>query len=269
MQIFYLSSMKIHLSPIVIILLAVICLSFKKNAMHKNPVVAHRGAFKAQSLPENSIAALRNAISLKCTGTEFDIWMTADDSLVICHDPEFNHLKIEETSYQSLINSGTLSNGEILPLLRNYLTEGLNNNNQTQLVLEIKPSKISNERSVDIAKRVLRMVNDFKAEANVAYISFNYDVVKYISSVDVNAITQYLNGDKTPEELKDAGIKGLDYHYSIYKKHPDWIKEAKKLGLILNVWTVNNEADLKFFLSEKFDFITTNEPELLFSLLNE
>ena len=237
--------------------------------MHKNPVVAHRGAFKAKSLPENSIAALKNAIDINCAGAEFDIWMTADDSLVICHDAEFNHLVIETSTYQQLLDAGTLSNGEHLPLLTSYLSAGLMNNNQTQLVLEIKPSNISNERSVDIARGVLKTVKDFNAEANVAYISFNYDVVKYISSADANAVTQYLNGDKTPKELKEAGIKGLDYHYKVYKKNTDWIKEAKELGLILNVWTVNNEADLKFFLAEKFDFITTNEPELLFSLLNK
>ncbi|MDA3613427.1 glycerophosphodiester phosphodiesterase family protein [Polluticaenibacter yanchengensis] len=257
------------LSATVILLIAVISVGYKKFQMHQNPVVAHRGAFKAKSLPENSVAALKNAISLNCAGAEFDIWMTADDSLVICHDPEFNHLNIETSTYKTLLNSGTLPNGESLPLLHQYLEEGLKDNNKTQLVLEIKPSKISNERSVEIAGRVMKAVKDLNAKANVAYISFNYDVVKYISSVDDNAVTQYLNGDKTPRELKEAGIKGLDYHYNVYKKNPEWIKEAKESGLILNVWTVNKVSDLQFFLDQEFDFITTNEPELLLTLLSK
>lgn len=36
--------------------------------------------------------------------------------------------------------------------------------------------------------------------------------------------------------------------------------------LTTNVWTVNDEADLKYFLEKDVDYITTNEPELLLSL---
>ena len=56
-----------------------------------NIVIAHRGAWKTKNLPENSIASLKNAIALKCAGSEFDVRMTADDSLVIHHDPMYNH----------------------------------------------------------------------------------------------------------------------------------------------------------------------------------
>jgi hypothetical protein len=34
----------------------------------KNPVIAHAGAFKAKQLPENSLASLKEAIRLQCTG---------------------------------------------------------------------------------------------------------------------------------------------------------------------------------------------------------
>lgn len=63
-----------------------------------NPVVAHRGAFKAKGLPENSVAALQEAIRLKCTGSEFDVRMSADDSLIINHDPHYGHKEIEKTT---------------------------------------------------------------------------------------------------------------------------------------------------------------------------
>ena len=75
------------------------------------------------------------------------------------------------------------------------------------------------------------------------------------------AHVQYLNGDKTPDQLKEAGIKGMDYNYNVYKKHPEWIKRAKELGLVLNVWTVNDLSMMDDFLKQGFDLITTNEPE--------
>lgn len=43
--------------------------------------------------------------------------------------------------------------------------------------------------------------------------------------------------------------------------HPSWIKEAKKLGLITNVWTVNNLKAIKYFFKQGIDYVTTNEPE--------
>ena len=38
-----------------------------------NKAIAHRGAFKKNGFPENSIASLREAIRLGCTGSEFDV----------------------------------------------------------------------------------------------------------------------------------------------------------------------------------------------------
>ena len=59
------------------------------------------------------------------------------------------------------------------------------------------------------------------------------------------------------------GVTGLDYHYLVFKKYPEWIAEAKQLHLVLNVWTVNKEEDIDYFLEQGFDQITTNEPELV------
>src|SRR5688572_12784132 len=105
-------------SIIFLLILGLSCTNTRKSVIDvqfaKNPVVAHRGAFKKNGFPENSIAALKEAIRLKCTGTEFDVRMTADDSLIINHDPHYQKLEIEKTSYQDLAKV-PLSNGEVLP----------------------------------------------------------------------------------------------------------------------------------------------------------
>jgi glycerophosphoryl diester phosphodiesterase len=226
-----------------------------------NPVVAHRGAFKKNGFPENSIASLKEAIRLNCTGSEFDVRMSADDSLIINHDPQYNKLEIEKTTYAELA-SHKLSNGETLPTLRQYLQAGLQNNQHTRLVLEIKPSA-TKERAKLIAEKVVAMVKELKAEAMTVYISFDYDILKKVIEVAPGAPTQYLNGDIAPEQLKADGINGADYHFSVFQKHPEWIESAKQNGIVLNAWTVNEEKEMKWLLQEKFDYITTNEPELL------
>lgn len=250
-----------------IVLSALSFRSVMKNQFASNPVVAHRGAFKALQYPENSIASVQQAIKLNCTGSEFDVWMTADDSLVVNHDPHFNNLPIEKTNYADLLQF-RLSNGEKIPTLHEYLTAGLQHNTATRLVLEIKPSTISKERGRVVAEKVWKMVQSYKgAPAMTTYISFDLGILLRILELEPKAPTQYLNGDKTPEELKEAGVQGADYHYSVFKKNPDWITRARENGILLNAWTVNSKEDLQWALDNRFDFITTNEPELLFSLL--
>ncbi len=234
----------------------------------KNPVVAHRGAFKTKGLPENSIAGLRNAIDMHCTGSEFDVWLTADDSIVVNHDPKFHALSIEQTKYADLLQFA-LSNGEKIPTLYEYLSAGLKNNKETRLVLEIKPSTVSKERGRIVAEKAWKQVQALKAAHATTYISFDLGILTRILELEPHAPTQYLNGDKTPEELKALGIIGADYHFSVFKKNPDWIERARKNAIILNTWTVNSREDLQWALDNRFDFITTNEPELLFELLKE
>ncbi|BAV04697.1 glycerophosphoryl diester phosphodiesterase [Filimonas lacunae] len=226
-----------------------------------NIIVAHRGAWKKNSLPQNSIASLQHAIELQCTGSEFDVHMTADDSLVINHDPEFAGKTIEKSTYAEL-TATVLSNGEKLPTLREYLLAG-KQQKTTRLVLEIKPSVISKERSLQLTDKVMQLVKDLQVSPWIVYISFDYDVVKKVHALNPNAPVQYLEGNKTPAELKADGITGADYHYSVFQKHPEWIKEAKELGIVLNAWTVNDANIMDWLLENKFDFITTNEPELL------
>lgn len=257
---------------IVITLIFTACISNKKILESKikfaeNTIVAHRGAWKNENYPENSIASLRHAIKLKCTGTEFDVRMTADDSLIVNHDPHYKDLPIEQTKYSGLIIHN-LSNGEKLPTLREYILEGIKNNTTTQLVCEIKPSEISQERGIEIASKVVRLVQQLKAEKWVVYISFDYEILKQIRKMNPTVSLQYLGGNKSPEQVKADGISGIDYQFFVFKKHPEWIASAKENNSTLNAWTVNDADDMDWLIANDFDFITTNEPELLAKRIN-
>jgi glycerophosphoryl diester phosphodiesterase len=227
-----------------------------------NGIICHRGAWKKNLLPENSIAALKHAIKLKSAGSEFDVQMTADGTLLINHDAAINNFEIEKTNYSDLIDI-KLSNGERLPTLRDYILAGITNNSTTRLICEIKPSIISKERAKLIATNVVKLVHELNAEHYIVYISFDYDILLKIIELNPHAITQYLEGDKSPDQLKKDGITGADYHFSVYNSHPEWIESAKKNKIVLNAWTVNEASDMDNLLAKGFNFITTNEPELL------
>ena len=231
-------------------------------------VVAHRGAFKKNNLPENSIASLKEAIRLGCIGSEFDVRMTKDSILIINHDPHYNDLEVEKTNYADLVKH-KLSNGENLPTLKQYIEAGLKNNKTTTLVCEIKPSSIGKKHDEKAAEKTVQMMKELGAEKKTIYISFGYHILKKILALNPNVHTQYLNGDKSPIEVKKDGIDGVDYHYSVFKKNPQWIAEAKANNISLNAWTVNDANDMQWLMNEEFNYITTNEPELLLSLIKK
>lgn len=241
--------------------------SFAQQMFQKNKVIAHRGAWKAQGLPQNSLASLREAIRLGCEGSEFDVWMTADEILVVNHDGEFQGIEIEHSTYQQLL-AKKLPNGESIPTLREYLQEGMKQR-KTKLILEFKPSAISVERSERVGELSVKTVKELGAEKWVDYITFSYEGGKKAIATDPKANVAYLTGDKSPEQLKADGFFGFDYNIRLLKLKSDWIAEAQKLGLTVNAWTVNATEDMQWLLDQGADFITTDEPELLFELIRK
>ena len=232
------------------------------DQFNHNKVIAHRGAWKNSGTPENSIAALKAAIALGCAGSETDVHMTADSALIINHDPVWSGLHVQKSTLEDLQKT-KLSNGESLPLLQDFL-KTIKQQSCTKLILEIKSSEKGREWANATIQKVISTVHQMQAQAWLVYISFDYEMLKEILRLEPSANVQYLNGDKTPEQLKQDGIKGADYHYSVFQKNPGWIQSAKDNNIDLNAWTVNEEKDMNLLLANDFNFITTNEPELLF-----
>ncbi len=241
-----------------------LCIALESMAQNKNKVIAHRGAWKNTGATENSIAALEHAIKLKCYGSEFDVHMSADSVLFVNHDHTIKGIDIEKTNAKEL-SEVKLGNGENLPTLEAYLKAGANQK-KTRLILEIKTSRLGKDRSLALATKCVEMVKKLKVEKITDYIAFDFDVCKKVKELAPKAHVEYLNGDKNPAEILAAGLDGIDYHYSIYKKNETYIKEIHDKGLKTNVWTVNSKEDMKFFLDNNVDYITTNEPEALLEM---
>lgn len=238
-----------------------------KDDFIRNKVIAHRGAWKNTGATENSVSALQHAITMGCEGSEFDVHMSSDSALFIHHDPTIQGVSIAKTPADQL-RGIQLGNSEPLPTLEAYLKTGMAQN-KTKLILEIKPSELGKASSIAVTRKVVALVEKLQAQAWVDYISFDYDVCKEAMQLAPYAKVAYLMGDKTPLELAQDHFFGLDYHFSILQKHPDWIEQAKKSKLTVNCWTVNDQVTMEQLLHEKVDFITTNEPELLLNLVSE
>ena len=222
-------------------------------------VIAHRGHWKPSGSAQNSVVALIKAQELDIYGSEFDVWITTDDVVVLNHDATIKGVKIETSTYDDLKHI-TLSNGEKIPTLEDYLVQG-KKDPSTKLILEIKThgSKTNNDR---VAAKSVQMVKDANMTDQVEYIAFSLDVCKEIVRLQPTAIVAYLSGNLAPKALYDLGIKGIDYNISAIRSNQSWISEAHDLGMTVNVWTVNSKNDLQEMIDLGVDFITTDEPVL-------
>ena len=219
-------------------------------------VIAHRGFWKTEGSAQNSITALEKAAEEKLYGSEFDVQVTLDGKLIVNHDAKFQGFIIAETPYKQL-KKIRLNNGEKLPNLKKYLKKG--KKLDIQLILEIKSHK-SKEVEDKMAADIVKMVKKMGLEKQVEYIAFSLNVCEQLAKLTPESEIAYLNGDITPTELKKKGINGIDYHYNVIEKHPEWIKEAHDLGMKVNVWTVNKEDMMKKLIDRKVDYITTDQP---------
>ncbi len=240
--------------------LFVLSLLFTLASQAQTKVIAHRGFWDTAGSAQNSIASLVKADSVGCYGAEFDVWLAKDNQLVVNHDASYKGRGMERTSSTKLTKL-KLSNGESLPTLKEYLTRARDLN--IRLILELKKHS-SDKRETQAIEKIVAMVKEMGLEDRMEYITFSLHATKeFIRLAPAGTPVYNLDGKLSPQELKEMGCAGPDYHYSVFKKHPEWIQQCHDLGMKVNAWTVNKEDDMQWLIDQRADFITTDKPVLL------
>ena len=221
-------------------------------------VIAHRGYWQTYGSAQNSIRSFERAAETGVYGSEFDVHMTADSVLILFHDNTVHGMKIQETPY-SYLKDIKLSNGECIPTLREFLEVARLTNYGIKLIFELKPHSTL-DLNREAARRSVEMIREKKLVNITEFITFNLDAGKELIFLAPDMPVYYLNGELSPIEIKELGFAGIDYHIDVMRKNPEWFKEAKKLGLGINVWTVNDPVVIKEMAEQGADFITTDIP---------
>ncbi|WP_071146419.1 glycerophosphodiester phosphodiesterase family protein [Bacteroides ihuae] len=234
------------------------------SAMAQTQAIAHRGFWKTDGSAENSLTSLEKADSIGCYGSEFDVWLAEDNELVVNHDGSYKGKNMEKTPSSELIKL-KLKNGENLPTLKQYLKKG--KKLKTRFILELKAHSTP-ERETEAIQKIISMVRGMGLTNRMEYISFSLHAIKeFIRLAPEGTPIFYLEGGLSPQQLKEIGATGADYHLNVFKKNPDWIAKCHELGLKVNVWTVNKSEDFQWLINNEVDYITTNEPALLQEIL--
>lgn len=246
--------------------IALIALVMTNNALAQTPepthhtqVIAHRGYWTAmRPQAQNSRQSLLMALAQHFYGSEIDVWLSADDTLMVNHDAELGGIVIEKSTTADC-RKAYLHNGETMPMLEEMLKLMQTTASPTQLIIEIKTHS-DPARGRLAAQKTVEMVKQMGLQSRVEYIAFSFDICKELHKCDATAKVAYLNGDMTPQQVDSAGLTGLDYDIDVYRQHPEWIAEAHALGLTVNVWTVDRDNDISQMAQLGVDYITTNQP---------
>lgn len=228
---------------------------------YQTKVVAHRGYWQADGSAQNSIRSLVKADSIDCWGSEFDVWMSKDGTLFVNHDPTIGGVEIQK-SKAKVVARQRLNNGEPIPTLEQMLKAAVSLP-RLQLVCELKPHA-DKKHEAKAVKKIIDMVAKYGLEKRTTYITFSLEGMKeLIKRAPAGTEVYYLNGELTPQQLKEMGAAGMDYNSSVVIKHRDWVNQCHQLGLKVNVWTIDDKhaALLDRLLDMDIDFITTNTPE--------
>lgn len=249
----------------ILLLGAVLFVMFRISAQPK--VIAHRGYWTTHESAQNSLASFAKAREAGCFGSEFDVWFTGDGDLIVNHNRVDKNTGLNmEKAAASEITSIVLANGETVSTLDAYLsmaarTPGIH------LILEMK--SLSDYRCEDMAAEgIVGLLCKYDLLDRTDIIAFSLNACFAFRKLLPEGRIFYLDGDLPPDKVKQFGFTGMDYSMKALRRNPQWVEEAHTLGLEVNVWTVNKDEDMDFFIELGVDYITTDYPEKLQAKIN-
>lgn len=244
-------------------------------------VVAHRGGATESGLPDNSIAGLKYALSLKVYAVECDIYATADNKVIVAHATDgclINGLKPWEHTYAEICVAGTLSNGEQIPLLEDFLTEVMKAGT-SKLWLDVKNILVEGSsagytgfsaRSCQLACKVIEQMKanyfaEFIVTGNKTVWTLSYSAAQ---SADIHAGWM---GYVAPSEYLTyinpwTNIDASNIYFNGVAGSGQWgIDDYAAAGVAVSVFTIDKDADIAYYEKyiDKLYAITTNYPKKL------
>lgn len=237
-------------------------------------ILGHRGApFIA---PENTMASFRTAVNIGVDGIETDVQETKDGELVICHDEMLNRT----TNGTGLLKDYTLKElkelsagfyysekfkEEEIPTLREFLE--FVSSKDILVNIEIKSGVILYP---NIEKKVIEMLHEFNMGHRTIISNFNHYSLLTCKEIDSSIKTGALYMCGLIEPWKYALQNGIDaLHPFFYNIRPEIMGGIKESKIMVNPFTVDEEAHMRYMAAMGVDGIITNRPDRLISIKNE
>jgi len=237
-------------------------------------VIAHRGA--CDEAPENTLAAFRAAMEADADGIELDVSACATGELVVLHDNCVDRTtnssgRVETMSLSVLreLDAGRWFDprfaGERIPTLDEVLELV---GDRLRVNIEIKGMSL---RDRGVEARVAETVRRYGAQERVLISSFNPLALTRIQRAAPELQRALLYSAGQPFYLARGWARVFVRPEALHPHHrmvdAAYMRWARQSGYRVNVWTVDDPADMQRLIALGVDGIITNHPARLRALL--
>ncbi|MCC6867896.1 MAG: hypothetical protein IT522_03655 [Burkholderiales bacterium] len=234
----------------------------------------HRGA--RNEAPENTLPGFRHALARGITSFEFDVHLSADDQLVVIHDP---------TVDRTTNGSGAIATMGVAELRRldarsifpqwpepawvPTLTEVLDLvAGADDMEIEIKTDRPP--RLQRVAELVLAAIDRYGIADRVAVTSFDPVALEAVAQRAPGQRRGFIAKYETAEDLATAVRVGATQCAIPLKTGlPERVREAHAAGMRVTGWQGNTRDDVRTLLAWGVDAITSDYPTLARTVLLE
>ena len=233
----------------------------------KTKVWAHRGA--SGYAPENTLEAFRLAAEMGADGVELDVQLTRDGEIVVAHDEwldrvsdgsgEIRAYTLEELK-QFNFNKTHPEYAQVcrIPTLREVL-ETLQDTGLT-VNIELKTGIYCYD---GIEEKVVALVHEMGYDTRVLYSSFNHKSVLKVRQYCPDAKSAFLYAQKL------ANVADYAIMNDVYAVNPgvpctyceQEMEECLRKNVDINVWTVNEEEEMRRLVKLGVNSLITNYPD--------
>jgi glycerophosphoryl diester phosphodiesterase len=232
-------------------------------------VLGHRGASHAR--PENTLAAFAKAREFGADGVELDARRTADGELVVHHDPSvdgFGLIVAEPLATLRAAHPEIPTLAEVLEACAGMIV------NVEVKCLPWEPDADTPDHVVVRAVVELLRANPSGSIADVIVSSFDLDAIDACRSFAPEIATAWLtNGREVSAGATTAVEHGHAWlnpdRVTALRASRSDIDGARDSGLRLNVWTVDEPAEITALAAAGVDGIITNVPDIAVATLKE
>jgi glycerophosphoryl diester phosphodiesterase len=247
------------------------------NPFYDKPTlnIAHRGA--SGHAPENTLAAFLLAAEMGADGIELDVHLSADGQAVVIHNDTVDATtdgvgrvsKMTCAELQALDAGGGVDPrfaGERIPTLQQVFDAV-----GQRVLINIEVKVEAGYHPPEQEAETVRLIEDNHMVDRVIVSSFSPISLRRVHKLNPHIPLGFLYAKIEPAFLPWL-IRRLYAPFSALHPHLSWVDErymarARRRGLRVNVWTVNDASDMERMRDLGVDGIITNYPDTLRDIL--
>ena len=240
----------------------------QRNIVESVKVTAHRGS--SARAPENTLSAVREAITDGADFAEIDVQTTADGEVVVFHDGDLMRMAGDSRRLRDL----TLSQAKELDIGKKFNAEFLGERIPTlaevirlsrgriQLNIELKynrPDPTLAGKVVELLRREAFLTNCIVTSLDPAALA---DVQRLAPELKVGQIVTASVGNVTrlPGQILSVNKRVATRRF---------IQQARTAGKEVHVWTLNQAGDMLVMIERGAHNLITDHPDVAVRLLRE